>query len=239
MCDNLLVDRLQRLSRTAALAELAGGIAHQINQSLGAIATFSQAATRMLDRPEPVVTRALEVLQAISNEAFTSGEDIRRIRQLFTHPKPVCRKSSMSGLIAELTPVLDALAQAALTPLRVNVNAGLPEVSVDRLQIQLVLFSLVQNALEATDPSEGSEVRVDVLADGHAVETGVSDAGVGIPANMAGRIFRPFFTTKAAGGGLGLASSRAIIEAHEGTIGFDRSASKGSRFWFRLPIAHP
>jgi two-component system sensor histidine kinase PilS (NtrC family) len=64
----------------------------------------------------------------------------------------------------------------------------------------------------------------------------VIDSGEGVPAEIQGQMFRPFFTTKLRGTGLGLASSRAIIEAHEGTIGFEVRKQGGSRFWFRLPV---
>jgi len=106
----------------------------------------------------------------------------------------------------------------------------------------LVLFSLVQNALDASlqQWQQGiSFVRVEVHADRYAVETSVTDSGPGISPDITDKLFRPFFTTKAGGTGLGLAASRASIEAHEGTIGFDKAAPTGSRFWFRLPIAAP
>jgi len=69
------------------------------------------------------------------------------------------------------------------------------------------------------------------------VETGISDSGPGVAAEVADALFRPFVTTKPRGTGLGLASSRAIIESHEGTIGYDSLPQGGSRFWFRLPVA--
>jgi signal transduction histidine kinase len=69
------------------------------------------------------------------------------------------------------------------------------------------------------------------------VQTSITDSGAGIPTDLHDKLFRPFFTTKAGGTGLGLASSRASIEAHEGTIGFDKATPTGSRFWFRLPMA--
>ncbi|HUY84386.1 MAG TPA: ATP-binding protein, partial [Steroidobacteraceae bacterium] len=76
-----------------------------------------------------------------------------------------------------------------------------------------------------------------VTGDRYGVETGVIDSGPGVTAEIRAQLFRPFFTTKARGTGLGLASSRAIIEAHEGTIGFELRPNVGSRFWFRLPAA--
>jgi signal transduction histidine kinase len=68
------------------------------------------------------------------------------------------------------------------------------------------------------------------------VETSIVDSGTGISTEHADKVFRPFFTTKSGGTGLGLASSRATVEAHEGTIGYEKLTPAGSRFWFRLPV---
>lgn len=231
-----ILNRLMELSRIAALAEMASGIAHELNQPLGAIATFSQAGDRLLNRAEPMVSKAREVFQQINQEALSAGEGIRRIRHLFDHAEPKRSGCEVSDLISEVVPALQALARAADIVLKVDVQSPLPAVSVDRLRIQLVLFSLVQNALEASAQNFGSQVRIEVRADRYAVETSIIDSGKGIAAELADKIFRPFFTTKAGGTGLGLASSRATIEAHDGTIGFEKGMSMGSRFWFRLPI---
>lgn len=225
------------LSRIAALAEMASGIAHELNQPLGAMATFSQAGDRLLGRPEPMVARAREVFQQINTEALNAGEGIRRIRRLFDQAEPVCVQTDMASVVAELTPSLEVLARAANITLNVKVDSPLPKICIDRLRIQLVLFSLVQNALDATLQNHGRQVWVAVSADRYAVETGVIDSGLGVSTESADKIFRPFYTTKPGGTGLGLASSRASIEAQEGTIGFERAQPTGCRFWFRLPIA--
>jgi len=232
-----ILNRLMQLSRIAALAEMASGIAHELNQPLGAIATFSQAGDRLLNRPEPMVARARDVFQQINQEALNAGEGIRRIRRLFDHAELQRGPCQMAGLVAEIVPALQALARTADVVLKVDMQSPLPEVSMDRLRIQLVLFSLVQNALEASAQNAGPQVLIGVRADRYAVETSVSDTGAGIPKELIDSIFRPFFTTKAGGTGLGLASSRATVEAHEGTMGFEKGIPVGSRFWFRLPIA--
>jgi signal transduction histidine kinase len=145
----------------------------------------------------------------------------------------------MADLVSELVPSLQALAGAADILLKVDVQPALPEVNVDRLRIQLVFFSLVQNALEASAQNSGSQVHIEVRADRYAIETSIMDSGAGISTEHTDKVFRPFFTTKSGGTGLGLASSRATVEAHEGTIGFEKLAPVGSRFWFRLPILTP
>jgi two-component system sensor histidine kinase DctS len=231
-----ILNRLMELSRTAALAEMASGIAHELNQPLGAIATFSQAGDRLLNRAEPLVPRARDVFQQIHAEAMNAGEGIRRIRRLFDHAEPTRTRCQMSELVGELLPAFHVLARAAHISLKVDAQSPLPEVNVDRLRIQLVLFSLVQNAMEASTGKNGAQVLIQVRADRYALETGITDSGAGVPADMADKLFRPFFTTKAGGTGLGLASSRATMEAHEGSIGFEEVKPTGSRFWFRLPI---
>lgn len=109
---------------------------------------------------------------------------------------------------------------------------------IDRLRIQHVLYALAQNAVDAgTQVTDTPRVRIDVSVDRYVVETGISDSGPGVPAEVQQNLFRPFFTTKRHGTGLGLASSRAIVEAHDGTMGFENLTVGGSRFWFRLPLA--
>jgi two-component system sensor kinase FixL len=121
---------------------------------------------------------------------------------------------------------------------RVDAPSAVPDLLIDRTRIQHVLYSLFQNAVDAGAPIlNAPSIRIDISADRYSVETGVTDSGPGIPADLQAKLFRPFFTTKPHGTGLGLASSRAIIESHEGTIGFDNLPAGGSRFWFRLPVA--
>jgi two-component system sensor kinase FixL len=232
----MLIEQLMMIARVSALEEMASGVAHELNQPLGAIATFSQAGERMLKRPEPMTTAALEVLQHINREAMNAGEGIRRIRRLFNHAGMKRPATSMRDLVLELRPVLDLVSSRRDAVLEVTYQDTLPLVAVDRLRIQHVLLTLVQNAIEVPkNPAASSRVRIDVTSDRYEVQTSVTDHGTGIPEQHKPQIFRPFFTTKGEGTGLGLASSRAIIESHEGTIGFEDVPSGGTRFWFRLP----
>jgi signal transduction histidine kinase len=214
---------------------MASGFAHELNQPIGAIATFAQAGRRMLAAPDPAISDASEVLQHISTEALHAGDGIRRIRGLFAAPQGEPVTCLLSETLDELRPVLELLAQRAGVRLEVIVQDALPAVSIDRLRIQHVLFTLVQNALEASTPGSAATVRIEMTGDRYGVVTTISDHGSGIPASAQDHLFRPFFTTKRNGTGLGLASSRAIVEAHEGVIGFEAAAGGGARFWFRLP----
>jgi len=232
-----LLEQLMQIARVSALEEMASGFAHELNQPIGAIATFAQAGHRMLTMPEPAVDGASEVLQHISTEALNAGEGIRRIRGLFTVRATELVTGPLSDVLAELQPVLDLLAERAGVVLEVRIQEGLPAVSIDRLRVQHVLFTLVQNAIEASGGLGNATVRIEMSGDRYGVVTAISDQGSGVPATAQDHLFRPFFTTKRNGTGLGLASSRAIIEAHEGAIGFEEAAGGGARFWFRLPAS--
>jgi C4-dicarboxylate-specific signal transduction histidine kinase len=233
-----ILEQLMEIARASALAEMASGVAHELNQPLGAIATFSQAGERMLSRPDPMVKQALDVFRQINLVALGAGEGIQRIRRLFERVSPQRTRCQLPELTAELLPILDILALRAKGSVRVDAASPVPDLLIDRLRIQHVLFALVQNAIDAgAQMPTPLSVRIDISADRYTVETGVTDSGPGVPEELHAQLFKPFFTTKPQGTGLGLASSRAIIESHEGNIGFNNVAAGGSRFWFRLPIA--
>ncbi len=232
-----MFERLLEITRASALEEMASGMAHEINQPLGAITTFAQAGQRMLDRADPMLPQAIDVLQQISAQAMTAAEGIRRMRLLVNRDARQKTPHAIGDLIYELFPLLDTLAQRAGVELDLHVAHGLPSIEIDALRIQHVIFTLVQNAIEAaTQGNDRATVGIRVTADRYGVEISVVDSGPGIPVTAREQIFRPFFTTKSSGTGLGLASSRAIVEAHEGTIGFDDLPAGGTRFWVRLPV---
>lgn len=233
-----LLEQLLQVARISALEEMASGIAHELNQPIGAIATFAQAGQRMLDRPEPMIGQAAEVLRHISNEALNAGEGIRRIRSLFHGHHAERTGCNLADVVAELLPILELLASRSGATLQFSAQSTLPAVAIDRLRIQHVLFTLVQNALEApTRTSEPPNVRIDLTGDRYSVRVAVEDRGLGIPDEAREQLFRPFFTTKAHGTGLGLASSRAIAELHEGSLDVENVAGGGTRFCLRLPAS--
>lgn len=235
-----LLDQLMAISRCSALEEMASGIAHELNQPLGAITTFAQAGERIVSRPDASLDSAREVFQLISKEALAAAEGIRRMRRLFNRDNMVKVSTAIEGVVRELTPALELLANEAGIRLVVHIAGPLAPVAIDRLRIQHVLYTLAQNAFDATRANAAAKqpvVTIDVKGDRYGIEIGVIDSGAGIAAEQRAQIFHPFFTTKAEGTGLGLASARAIVQAHEGTIGFDEATGGGARFWFRLPAA--
>lgn len=234
----LLLEQLLQIARISALEEMASGIAHELNQPIGAITTFAQAAQRMLNRPEPMIQPTSEVLHHISQEALNAGQGIRRIRSLFNGHAHGHIECQIGEVIGELMPIFELLARPRAAKLALSIQPELANVLIDRLRIQHVLFALIQNALEApTRQGEAPEVHLDVTGDRYGVQIAVTDHGAGIPEQAREQLFHPFFTTKAHGTGLGLASSRAIAEAHHGSISFENVQGGGARFILRLPAA--
>ena len=233
-----LLEQLMRIARISALEEMASGIAHELNQPIGAIATFSQAAERMLLRDPPMVKEALEVLRHITNESMGAGQGIHRIRRLFRDRDGAREICSFADVLDELLPIMKLLAERSGVALELRVQDNLPNVSIDRLRIQHVLFTLVQNALEAPPQADAPpSILIEVTGDRYEVCTRIVDRGAGLSPESRAQLFRPFFTTKRQGTGLGLASSKAIVEAHQGSIGVDDVDGGGARFWFTLPTA--
>jgi C4-dicarboxylate-specific signal transduction histidine kinase len=233
-----LLEQLMSMARYSALEEMASGIAHELNQPMGAITTFAQAAERMLARNPPMVAEALDVLRHIADEALGAGQGIHRIRKLFNDREAARETCSLAEVLDELLPVMTLLADRAGMRLDVQVQPGLSDVSIDRLRIQHVLFTLLQNALEVPhQPGAERIITVALSGDRYEVRTSVEDHGVGLTEEQRTQLFRPFFTTKRQGTGLGLASSRAIIEAHQGNIGVKELAAGGTSFWFSLPAS--
>jgi signal transduction histidine kinase len=231
-----LLERLMAISRASALEEMASGIAHELNQPLGAIVTFAQAGERILNGADASAASAREVFQLISKEALGAAEGIRRMRRLFHRDALDKTACGIDEVVSELFPVLELLASQAGVQLLLEQQPRLPKVSVDRLRVQHVLFTLAQNAIEASQLGDAPpRVRIAASGDRYGIEVSISDTGPGIALAERPQIFHPFFTTKPQGTGLGLASARAIIEAHEGSIGFEALGEAGTRFWFRVP----
>ncbi len=134
----VLLQRLMEIARASALAEMASGVAHELNQPLGAIATYAQAGERMLNRPEPMVDRALDVFRQISQEALGAGEGIKRIRRLFEPRSPDRTLCQMPEVIEELRPVLEGLVLRANGMVSVHAPQPLPDLLIDRTRIQHV-----------------------------------------------------------------------------------------------------
>ena len=169
----------------------------------GAIATFSQAGQRMLNRPEPMVSRALDVFRQINQEALAAGEGIQRIRRLFEQEVPNRTRCQLPELIAELRPVLDAIGRCSKGSVRVEVSQPIPDLVIDRAANSACAVCIDSECRRSQRPSDGSRLRFGSMlsSDRYTVETGVTDSGPGVPAELQDQAVPAVLHHQAAGHG--------------------------------------
>jgi signal transduction histidine kinase len=149
-------------------------------------------------------------------------------------------KDDVSRIIESAADLMRAKAARHAVPLTVHIPGPLPPVLVDAIQIEQVLLNLIRNSIDALDEVEGvpREVAVSAVpaAEAGLVEIRVRDSGPGFAAEITGRLFTPFATTKEAGMGLGLSISRSIVEAHGGRIWIAADGARGTDIRFTVPV---
>nr|MCU0563881.1 cache domain-containing protein [Desulfobacterales bacterium] len=230
--------RIIHSQRQASVGRLAAGVAHEINNPLTGVLTY----THMLLRRPELSDDVRADLQVVAE----ATERVRKIvkglldfsRQTRLDPEP----TDINRLAAAATALIENQALMKGVAIKLNPGENLPELTVDRSQIQGVLINMIINALDATPP--GGTVRVFTAsgatgksAGGRGVEITIVDTGSGIAPENLDRIFEPFFTTKPVGQGtgLGLAVSLGIVERHGGAIRVQSEPGKGTRFFIWLP----
>jgi two-component system sensor kinase FixL len=234
-----LQERLTHVSRLATVGEMSAGIAHELNQPLAAVANYAQACDRLLALPDPDIPEIRDALQQITAQAVRAGDIIRRLRALARNEQVRPEPTDINKLVSELSDLIQLAAKRYVVQYKLDLGANLPEVDVDRAQIQQVVLNLVHNALEALGDSARTPRQLTVQTQrmpDEMVEIKVSDNGPGISQAIAPRLFEPFRTTKAHGTGLGLAISRTIIKSHRGTLEYRPNEPAGACFSVRLPL---
>ena len=231
-----LQTELVHVSRLTALGEMASALAHEINQPLAAIANYLKGSIRLLARDEIKVAPISDALERAASEALRAGEIIRRLRDFVARGETERQVESLSKLIDEAS----ALALVGAKQYRVRVSMdfdpSVDRVLVDKVQIQQVVLNLIRNAVDAMGESATRELGVRVRRDEqNRALVSVSDTGPGISEEALGRLFQPFFTTKATGMGVGLSISRTIIESHGGHLRARNREGGGALFEFTLP----
>jgi two-component system, NtrC family, sensor histidine kinase HydH len=222
-------DRLLRSERFAAVGEAAAYVSHEIKNPLMVIGGFARQLERNSDIPEAAGTK----LHIISDEVRRLENFLGELRD-FTRPAPPARQlADFNGLVREVATMMQETAAELDIQLITKLAENLPQVWFDPNQMKQVLINLVKNALEAIE-NQGV-ITLTTFAQNGQVCLAVQDTGKGIDPEIIADIFNPFFTTKKAGTGLGLAVINKIIEDHHGTITVESLKGQGTTFTLQLP----
>jgi NO-binding membrane sensor protein with MHYT domain len=230
---------LARVGRATSLGELAASIAHEINQPIGAVANSASACLRWLATQPPNLEEARIAAARTVREATRAGEVITRIRALLKNEPPTKERVDLNEVIREVLTLAGNEIEKGRIAVTTALAADAPAVLGDRVQLQQVILNLITNAIAAMISVEDHprELRIETVADSGTVQVSVQDSGVGLGHEDVEQLFRPFFTTKRGGMGMGLSISRSIIEAHGGRLWAAPRSGHGAVFQFNLPRA--
>jgi two-component system sensor kinase FixL len=234
-----LQSELVHVSRLTAMGEMASSLAHELNQPLSAITSYLRGAATLLKVDQADKERIREVLDRSAVQALRAGDIIKRLREFVAKGETQHSLENPATLLEEAAAL--ALVGAREQGVRVSLRCDrdLPDIVVDKIQIQQVALNLIRNAVEAMETTSRRELTISVSRQQELVLFSVADTGTGINPEIAQHLFQPFVTSKADGMGVGLSICRTIIEAHGGRVSAAPNDGGGTIFEFTLPFAEP
>jgi two-component system sensor kinase FixL len=230
--------RLAHMGRFNLMGEMAAGIAHEINQPLSAIATYAQAAKRVLQRAQPEVAMLTDICAKIDDQARRAGQVIGNLRKFVRKQEIETQSLDVNRVIADVLSLIEADAHSEGIPLHVRSGDALPRVRADAVQLQQVLLNLTRNSVDAMRGGLAKERGIIIATERgehDAVRITVTDHGHGVSPQLGEHIFHPFVTTKSDGLGVGLAISRTIVQSCDGNLSYSDNPRGGSIFTIELP----
>lgn len=231
--------QLLSMTRISALDEMGAAIAHELNQPLTAIMLYLQAAKRKVGddhRDEKLI----EIVDKGVREAERASQIIQRMRRFVEKRDPERRVVDTAQLVHECLDLVTMGADSGGIDIRVQIAEGLPQISVDPVQIQQILINLVRNALEAVRNAPVKRVGVSAAVQAGDMIIRITDSGGGVPPEVVPNLFRAFSGVKKGGLGLGLTISRSIAQNHGGDLAVEPNGGEGgAAFVLRLPLDRP
>jgi PAS domain S-box-containing protein len=229
---------LTHVTRLTAMGELAASIAHEVTQPLTAIVANGDACVRWLNSEPAELDQARESVKRVIRDANRAGEVIKGVRELAKKSAMELAPLSMNELIAEVIALARGEIQRNRAVLSTVLTPHLPFVLGDRVQLAQVLLNLLLNAMEAmlnVAPGRRGLVVGSEIGEADGVVVYVRDCGPGISTQVMQNIFKPFFSTKPGGTGVGLSISKSIVEAHHGRLWTTTNLERGMTFSFSIP----
>jgi len=231
---------LAHVARLGTMGEMASGLAHELNQPLTAIVNYTRGCVRRLTSKEADMPAIVDAMEHSCSEAERAAEIIRRMRELVNKEVPRREFNDINNIIEVVIRLVQPKIKSHHVNIKRELDQDIPNIYVDRIQIEQVLINLLNNAIDAmkNTPLLDREIIIQSLVNDQGVQVKVYDRGNGLPQNMKSDVFEPFFSTKNEGMGMGLSISRSIIEAHEGSLNAEQRELGGSIFSFTLPLGN-
>jgi two-component system sensor histidine kinase DctS len=233
-------EKLHASARLATMGEIASMLAHELNQPLAAISSYTTGAINLIEAGN--IDRAMlqEALQKASNQAQRAGHIIRSVHEFVKKREATREPVSITQLIESIMPLIELQAQSSHVIVQCQLADKLPAVLADKILLEQVLLNLTRNAIEAMVHCEQAQRILRLVAklsdESDKVIVEVVDRGHGITPDIAHQLFSPFFTTKSTGMGMGLNICRTAIEFHAGTLSHVDNPDGGTIFSFSLPV---
>tara|TARA_Y100001978_G_C23689685_1_gene433973 strand:- start:966 stop:2213 length:1248 start_codon:yes stop_codon:yes gene_type:complete len=222
---------VQRVNTLAALGEMAATVAHEIRNPLGGIAGYAGMLERDLSSEDPNRRLVHRIIEGV-------GRLNRIVSSLLTYTRPL-RLNAYPVNLVEIVEETTAFFEIDLERQRDDITLARSYESdalvcrLDPEQLQQVILNLLQNATQAMP--EGGTLQIRVFSEGELGAFCIGDTGIGMETDVQEKLFTPFFTTKEDGTGLGLVTSKKIVEAHNGTIRVESQVGQGTQFYVHLP----
>lgn len=215
--------QLSHALRVSTVGELATGLAHELNQPLSAISNLVEACSRYVRADLIDPAQLLELLSGIAAESQRAAGIVAHLRSFIDKGEAHLEAVDLGDVVRHVPHLLSVELRRCGVELRIESSTTRLPVSADRIQIEQVIVNLLHNAIDSIGESSGKERRIEISARSAKgmAEIRVRDTGTGVSSEAAERMFQPFFTTKSQGLGMGLALSRSILEAHQGSIGME------------------
>ncbi|MDH1211385.1 PAS domain S-box protein [Pseudomonas chengduensis] len=237
-----LEDELAHTTRLITLGELASGIAHEINQPLAAVVNYASASQRYLQGvggDQAAVDKVAQGLARITEHANHASAVIKRLRAFLRKGQRRMQALDLAEVAREAVRLCNWEAGAAQVVVSDGLPDNLPAVFADRVLLEQVLLNLLRNAIEANrdrHPGSASQIRLEAGERDGSLAIRVIDQGPGVSEEQLGKLFTPFYTSKADGLGLGLSMSRSIVEGFGGSLDALPAEGGGLCLECRLPL---
>ena len=231
-----LQSELYHAGRVSAAGQMAAALAHELSQPMSAIANSLGAGRRLIAAKSIDIDMVQEVMDEATSQVVRAGQIIRRLRAFVSRGDVVRGAESIMTMIEDARALALANSDTLGVTVRFHFDPRALQSFADRIQIQLVITTLLRNALDAMAQSERRELSITTsLTDEATIEIAVADSGSGLSKEAEAHLFEPFVSTKRDGMGLGLLLSRSIVEAHGGSLRYEANPSGGAIFRFTLP----